>query len=119
MLQRRAWYKFTNICTKKKAVVSYVKIGQLSDVQFFGKKKNFSVGVACEGVVLSSPVIFIASSDNLILTKVRDARCECVVLCFFVTSYRKCHIYPPHIRFLGKLLTYPFCFKLATKGCMI
>ena len=41
------------------------------------------------------------------------------MLCFFVTSYRKCHTHRLHIRFLGRLLTYPFCFKLTPKGCMI
>jgi hypothetical protein len=38
---------------------------------------------------------------------------------FFVTSHRKRHTHPSHIRFLERLLTYPFCFKSFPEGCTI
>jgi len=37
------------------------------------------------------------------------------VLWLLVTSHRKYHAHPPHIRFLERLLKYPFCFKLSPR----
>ena len=62
---------------------------------------------------VSRSAILIMTSDKLSLTKVYNIRYECVVLCFFFTSCRKYNAHPPHNRFLERLLTYTFCFKLS------
>jgi hypothetical protein len=76
-------------------------------------------------LVLLRPAILCAPRKNLILTKVQykmQGVCVCVCVWCYVLCYKFpeiSHTNASHIRFLGRLLTYPFCFKLTSKGCMI
>ena len=47
-------------------------------------------------------------------------RCKVCVLCHDVChlSLETIHTHPPQIRFLGRFLVHPFCFKLFLKGCL-